>query len=290
MIPSPKVIRTARSLLRVIPVPVARALAAAGGTIAWALQGDRRQTLLENLSYTAPERAREHGRLARRTFRNLAVTAVDLFRLPDMAKRELQSLFEIRGIENLIEAQSKGRGTVIATAHLGPYELASACLASMDHLGYSVYGMMEDLDPKVLEALATYRAATGMQLINIKDGLRATYRVLNEGHIVCLVADRAVGDTKGTIEMPFAGGRRAVPTGPAVFAQGTGAALITAFASPNPGGKARYVMEFHPPLYAEGRGAEERERLMRVVVERMSAAVRRDPDQWFVFQPNWIKA
>ena len=49
-------------------------------------------------------------------------------------------------------------------------------------------------------------------------------------------------------------------------------------------------MEFDPPLYAEGRGAEERERLMKQVVERMSAAIRRNPDQWFVFQPNWIKA
>ena len=289
MIPSPAVIHTARKLLRVIPLPVARALAAVGGALAWALQGDRRRALLESLSYTAPERASEHGLLARRTFRNMAVTAVDLFRLPDMGKKELQSLFEIRGIENLIEAQSKGRGTVIATAHLGPYELASACLASMDHLGYTTYGMMEDLDPKVLEALATYRAATGMQLINIKDGLRATYRVLGEGHIVCLVGDRVVGDTKGTMEVPFAGGRRAVPTGPAVLAQGTGAALVTAFTSPNPGGKARYMIQFDPPIYAEGRGSEERERLMKVIVERMSAEVRRNPDQWFVFQPNWIK-
>jgi len=34
--------------------------------------------------------------------------------------------------------------------------------------------------------------------------------------------------------------------------------------------------------------AAERERLMTIVVERMSNAVRRNPDQWFVFQPNWI--
>jgi hypothetical protein len=47
-------------------------------------------------------------------------------------------------------------------------------------------------------------------------------------------------------------------------------------------------MEFDPPLIAEGRGAAERERLMTIVVERMSNAVRRNPDQWFVFQPNWI--
>lgn len=287
MIPSPTVIRTATRLLRVIPVPVARALAAVAGTVAWAVQGDRRRTVTGSLAYTAPDRAGEHGRLARRTFRNLALAAVDQFRLPSIASEELQSMFEIRGLEHVAEAQARGKGTVIATAHLGPYELAAACLAST---GYTVYGMHEDLDPEVLAALASYRSATGMKLVNIKDGLRAAYRVLNAGHILCLIGDRVVGDTRGVVEMPFAGGRRLIPTGPAVFAQGTGAALITAFTRRHPAGSARYLIEFDPPLYADGRGPEERERLMTILVERMSAVVRRDPDQWFVFQPDWIKA
>lgn len=273
-------------MLRITPVPLARALAAAGGTLAWAVQGDRRRVLLQNLEFTASERSlAERRQLARRTFRNLAVTAVDLFRLPNVAAAEVRSLFEIRGLEHVEAAQARGKGTVIATAHLGPYELAAACFAA---LGYSVYGMMEDLDPAVLDALATYRSATGMQLVNMKDGLRAAYRILGEGHILALVSDRAIGDTRGLIEVPFAGGRRLLPTGPAVFAQATGAALVTAFASMNPRGEPRYVMEFDAPLIAESRDAAERDRLMNLVAQRMGAAVQRNPDQWFVFQPNWI--
>jgi KDO2-lipid IV(A) lauroyltransferase len=286
LIPSAPVIRAAISLLRFTPVRLARALAAGGGTLAWAVQRDRRRILLENLSYTAADRTpAERRRMARRTFRNLAVTAVDQFRLPSMSPTELRSLFEIRGLEHVEAAQARGKGTVIATGHVGPYELAAACFAA---LGYTVYGMVEDLDPAVLDALASYRAATGMQLVNMKDGLRAAYRILGQGHILALVADRAIGAGRSAIEAPFAGGRRLLPTGPAVFAQATGAALITAFAWPNPAGEPRYVMEFDPPLIAESRDAAERERLMTIVVERMSNAVRRNPDQWFVFQPNWI--
>lgn len=286
MIPSPRVIRAAIALLRVTPVPIARALAAMGGYIAWATQGDRRRTLLENLSYTAADRSpAERRRMARRTFRNLAVTAVDQFRLPGMAPEDVRSLFEIRGLEHVNASQARGRGTVIVTGHLGPYELAAACFAT---LGYQVHGMVENLDPAVLEALASYRSATGMQLVNMKDGIRAAYRILGQGHILALVADRAIGDGRSAVEVPFAGGVRPVPTGPVVFAQATGAAIVTAFASPNPGKGARYLMEFDPPLIAEGRGEVERDRLMKVVVERMVAAVRRNPDQWFVFQPNWI--
>lgn len=286
MIPSAPVIRAAIRLLKVTPVPLARALAVVGGVIGWAVQRERRQTVAQSLSYTASDRTPAvRRRMVRRTFRNFAVTAVDLFRLPSMSPAELKSLFEIRGLEHVIASHARGRGTVIVTGHLGPYELAAACLAAH---GYRMYGMVENLDPTVLDALASYRSATGMQLVNAKDGLRAAYRILGENHILALVADRAVGDTRGIVEMPFAGGVRPLPIGPAVFAQATGATIITAFASPNPRGNPRYVMEFDPPLYPEGRDDADRRRLMRCIVERMEAAIRRNPDQWFVFQPNWI--
>lgn len=238
------------------------------------------------MSYLVPERSpSDQRRLARRAFRNFAVTAVDLFRLPNISAEEVREMFEIRGFEHVEAALARGRGLVIATAHLGPYELASACVGAM---GYPIHGMVENLEPEVLEALATYRSATGVQLVNMKDGLRAAYRILGQNHILALVADRAIGDTRGAIEVPFAGGTRLLPVGPAVFAQTTGAGLITAFTSPNPNRGPRYVIEFHPPLFAEGRDEAERVRLMQIVAQRISEAVQRHPDQWFVFQPNWI--
>jgi KDO2-lipid IV(A) lauroyltransferase len=287
LIPSAPVIRTAIKLLRVTPVPVARALAAATGTVAWVLQKNRREILLKNLSHTAPDRSpAERRRLARRTFRNLAVTAVDQFRLPSIDPKELRALFEIRGFEHVETSMARGKGTVIVTAHLGPYELASACVASM---GYKLHGMVENLDPVLLDAMAAYRAATGMQLVNSKDGLRAAYRILGQNELLALVADRAIGDARGAVDVPFAGGVRPLPIGPAVFAQATGAAIVTAFASFNPAGRPRYLMEFDPPLFSESRDEADRMRLMTRIVERMEAAIRRSPDQWFVFQPNWIE-
>jgi KDO2-lipid IV(A) lauroyltransferase len=206
--------------------------------------------------------------------------------LPSIDPKELQSLFEIRGLEHIDASQARGKGTVIVTGHLGPYELASACFAT---LGYKVHGMVENLDPALLDALAAYRSATGMQLVNMKDGLRAAYRVLGNNECLALVADRAIGETRGVIEVPFSGGIRPMPIGPAVFAQATGAAIVTAFASINPSRKPRYLMEFDPPIFAEGRDEVDRMRLMSQIVERMEAAIRRNPDQWFVFQPNWVE-
>ncbi|HEX6315981.1 MAG TPA: lysophospholipid acyltransferase family protein [Gemmatimonadaceae bacterium] len=287
MIPSAPVIRAAITLLRYVPVRLARILAAAGGTLAWMVQSERRETLIKNLSYIALDRSpSERRRLAKRTFRNLAVTAVDQFRLPSITPKELRDLFEIRGIEHLDTSLARGKGVIVVTGHLGPYELASACVAAM---GYPIHGMVENLEPALLEALASYRSATGMQLVNMKDGLRGAYRVLGQNHVLALVADRAIGDARGAIDVPFAGGKRPMPIGATVFAQATGAPIITAFAWRNPAGSPRYVMAFDPPVFAAGRDESERLRLLQHIVERMEVAIRRNPDQWYVFQPDWIE-
>jgi KDO2-lipid IV(A) lauroyltransferase len=286
LIPSARFIRSAIAVMRVTPPPIARGIAAAGGFLAWAFMRDRRETLLQNLANTAPDRTlAERRRLARRTFVNMAVTAVDLFRLPSISREALREMFEIRGLEHLDASQKLGKGTVLVTAHLGPYELASAFVASM---GYPLHGMMENLEPDLLDALAAYRASTGMKLVNMKDGLRAAYRVLGEGQVLALVADRVVGDTKGTLAVPFGAGVRLMPTGPAVFAQATGAPVVTGFACRHPAGKPRYLIEIDPPIVPQGRDAADRDRIMQRIVERTAAAVGKHPDEWYVFQPNWV--
>jgi KDO2-lipid IV(A) lauroyltransferase len=286
VVTSPGLVRAAIRLMGVIPVPLARVMAWVAGTIAWAAMGNRRRALHETLAYTAPGRSpAEHRRLARRTFRNMAGCAVDMFRMPTAGPGELIELFEIHNIEHLHAAQALGKGTVIVTGHIGPYELAGGSVASA---GYPMHAMVEDLDPEVLDALKSYRASTGMGIVNMRDGLRAAYRILRRGEILILVADRAVGDTRGAIEVPFAGGIRRFPTGPAIFSMTTGAPILIGFVSLNPDGKKRYRIDFDPPMLPEGRDDAERDRLTRHIACRIGQFVTDHPDQWFVFQPQWI--
>lgn len=272
--------------MRVVPVPLARACAVALGTVAWAMLADRRRTLLHSLELTAPDRSpRERRRLARRTFRNMASCVVDQFRLPSISPAELRSLFEVRGIEHLDRALAMGKGVVLVSGHIGPYELAAACVAAE---GYPVHGMVENLAPGILEALASYRAATGMGLVNMKDGIAEAYRILARGEAILLAADRAIGRARSAIELPFAGGVRPIPTGPAAFSIASGAPIIVGFASLNPARRPRYLMEFDPPLLPASNGDAERDRLTRVITDRIAGFVQAHPDQWFVFQPRWV--
>lgn len=286
MVTSVGVIRAGIRLMRVIPVPLARGIAMAAGTVAWYADGRRRRALLENLSYTARDRSlAARRRIGRRTFRKMASCVVDQFRLPTITLPELRDLFEERGIEHVRDALAGGKGVIVVSGHIGPYELAAGAVAAE---GYAVHTIIENLAPEVLDALASYRAATGLGLVNMKDSLREAYRILGRNEILLLAADRAIGEARSAIEVPFAGGRRRLPTGPAVFAQATGAPIIVGFVYRNPGPGRRYVIEFHAPVHAEGRGEEERNRLTRRIADEIGAFIMAHPDEWFVFHPHWI--
>jgi len=144
------------------------------------------------------------------------------------------------------------------------------------------------LDPDLLDALASYRQATGMRLISMKQGIRAAFRLLQDQQMLCLLADRVIGDTRGAVEVPFCDGVRPVPTGPATFAMATGAPVVVGYITLNPERPPRYLLEFEPPLIPGARGDEERLRLTRRITDRLAAAVRDHPDEWYVFQPQWV--
>lgn len=287
MIPAPRVVRLGVALLRLLPATPARWVARGIGALAFAVARDRRATLLENQSHLSPNAsAAERRRLARRTFQNLLDAAVDLFRLPSMSRGELEALVSVAGREHLDAALALGKGVVVATPHLGPYELGGAWLALA---GYPVHAMVEDIDPETNAALALYRQATGMKLISRRGGVRNALRLLRDRQVVLLVADRVVGGGSEGIGVPFGNAVRAVPTGPATLALATGAPIVVGHIARAAGGASRYLVQLEPLLTAAATGDTDRDRqaLTRRIAERLSDAVLSHPDQWFVFQPQW---
>jgi KDO2-lipid IV(A) lauroyltransferase len=236
-----------------------------------------------NASRLAPElSAQEWKRMARRTFINFFEAASDLFRLPSLRPDQIQAMITAEGMEHLHAAQALGRGVIVVTPHLGPYELGGAYVAS---LGLRVHAMVEDIDPETNAALASYRGAAGMKLISRSAGLRQMYRLLKEGQIVLLVADRVIGEGTEGIDVSWGAGRRPVPSGPAAFALATGAPIVSGYIVRRPAGSpTRYLLHLDAPIVATGLSRDD---LTRDVAARLADAVCQHPDQWYVFQPDW---
>jgi KDO2-lipid IV(A) lauroyltransferase len=197
----------------------------------------------------------------------------------------LGALAVIEGREHLDIALALGRGVIVVTPHLGPYELGGALLAS---LGYAVHAVVERLDAATLDALASYRAATGMGLVTRDAGARSLVRLLREGQVVLLVADRVVGGGEGVV-VPFGNGGRAVPTGPAALALATGAPVLVGAIVRTGTSVPRYRVHLEPALHPDrtGDAARDRDAFTRRLAARLAAFVTAHPEQWFVFQPDW---
>ena len=289
MITSSAVVRVAIRLMRVLPAAPVRWLARRVGELASVLAFRRRAIVMENLTWLAPVlSAGDRRRATRRTFANMLSAAVDLWRLPSLRPGELDALVGVEGREHLEAAVAMGRGVIVVTAHLGPYELAGAWLA---HQGYSVHAVVEELDPETSAALALYREATGMTLIPRSAGIRPLMRLLRDKHLVILVADRVVGQGTDALEVSFGRGRRAISTGPAALALATGAPIIVGVITTARTTPPQYLVHVNRAIVVTGTGAHrpDRDTITQRIGEELSAAAQAYPDQWFVFQPHWIR-
>ena len=287
MIPSATVVRAGVRLLGLMPAAPVRVLARAAGMAAGSLPTTRAATVRGNARRLVPTcDPREQRRIARRTFANLLDAAVDLWRLPTLSRGSLDALVRVEGREHVDAALSLGRGVVVVTPHLGPYELGGAWLA---HARYPVHAMVERLDAETNAALALYREATGLRLIPRSAGLRPALRLLRARQIVLLVADRVVGEGADGLEVPFGDGRRAIPNGPAALSIATGAPLVVGHIVRAHAASHRYLIRFEQALdiARSGDGHRDREALTREVGRRLSAVVQAHSDEWFVFQPDW---
>ena len=116
---------------------------------------------------------------------------------------------------------------MIGLPHSGNWDAAAVWL--VDWLGGPFMTVAERLKPESLyERFVAYRESLGIRVVPLTGGPRPSSELLREwvsdGGVVCLLVDRDLGRT-GT-PVTFFGRAATLPTGPAVLAAQTGAALV----------------------------------------------------------------
>ncbi len=110
--------------------------------------------------------------------------------------------------------------------------------------------------------------------------------MLAKNQVVALLCDR---DLQGNgVEVEFFGERTTVPGGPAFFALRTGAALLplgTYFAR----GFDQHETIVRPAINVQRSGSLriDMSAISQALVKELEFLIRRAPDQWHLFQPNW---
>ncbi len=199
--------RLVKALLRffaLLPLPANHALGAFIGWLAWVLPTPAKRITRINLDLCLPELSpAERRRLARRSLMEAGKTLTEtgpLWYWP--AERIRALLVGTHGAEAVDQALAAGYGAIVATPHLGSWEMAG-------HFGAMRWGITVLYRPPRLQALEqvmrTGRATLGARLARTDAaGIRTLYAELRAGRLVGILPDQDPGE-RGGVFAPFFG-------------------------------------------------------------------------------------
>ncbi len=275
--------------VRMLPEPVARAGFEAGGRWAAGREGTGVRQLRANLrvatggQLTEPELDELH----RKGMASYARYWQEAFRLPTLGIDRIRADTQVPGRELIARAREEGRGVVLALPHSGNWDAAGAWLA--DWLGEPFLTIAERLKPESLyRRFLEYRESLGMKVTPLTGGPKPGSEVLREwlvdGGVSCLLVDRNFGT--GGVPVTFFGRSTLMPSGAALLAARTGAALLPAVPRFDGAG---WRIQVHPevPVTGEGRLATRVTEAMQAVADVFTAGIAEHPEDWHMLGRIW---
>ncbi|MGH8930206.1 MAG: phosphatidylinositol mannoside acyltransferase [Egibacteraceae bacterium] len=280
-------------LARRLPEAVVFAGANLGGRLAWYLSPGLRAGITRNLARVVP--AGDLERCARDAFCSYARYWVESFRSTDLSGDDLDRRTTTSGFEHLDRALTEGKGVIVLLAHHGSWDVAARW--AEDH-GYHMAAVAEVIEPRRLfERFVRLRESIGLEVVPLQSGSGGSgqsssgvsgrhrgmrlARVLAANHLVGLLSDRDVGGS-GTVVQLF-GDAAALPRGPVVLSQRTGAPIVPITMLQRPG--RRWHLQVLPPVDVSGEAIESGVQLVAKAIEEL---IRLAPAQWHAFSPVFV--
>lgn len=259
-----------------LPLPLAHAL---GTLVGWGLilvPNELRRIARINLPLCLPDHSRaQHRALLHASLIETGKTMSEAGALWLWPRARLLALVRgVSGEEHLRAALAEGKGAIVATPHLGAWEIMGLYLSAF-------YPMTSLYRPPRLAALAALvragRERFGARLVPVDaGGVRALYRALGNGEVIGMLPDQEPGIGNGMYAPLFGVAANTLVLLPRLAIK-TGAPVIFCYAERLPRGRG-YHLHFVPaPPVINAAPVEHSVREMNKMVE---ALVRRCPQQY----------
>ena len=247
--------------------------------LAWPARRRATRSSLARVLGTDPTDPRV-DRLGRRMYRNYARYVVELMRLPSMAPGELASMVDFAAADDVEELRALGRGVILVGAHVGHNEAGAAAIA---HRGWPVAVIADDGEFRELFAhLKAQRETWGVRVIPWRS-LRELFSALRRKEMVGMLVDW--GYRGDGVPVRMFSEWTTLPPGPAVLAAKTGAIIGVLTTRMTRDG--RFVGDYGGSIEVASTEPAEIARAMQAIADVVETAIRRTPDQWWVFKPMW---
>jgi KDO2-lipid IV(A) lauroyltransferase len=268
------------ALIAGIPLSIGYFLARALTEVHLRVFPDRRHAALANLTAAMPGSSRrERLGVVRRMMASYNCFLFEFFRLPHLDRDELMRSVEVVGRENLEAAVARGRGVILASTHIGNWELGAIVLAQSGYTIHAVAG--QQLNRWLTPAVRQTKTEMAIHTIAIEDGFRKLLRALSRNEMVALMVDGDIYQHGTTVE--FMGRETQFAAGPGVLAQRTGAQIICGYCERLKSGRFRIVLEpaIDPAAHASVGSVN------TAVAACIEKHVLAHLDQWCIFRPLW---
>ncbi|MCB1033512.1 MAG: lysophospholipid acyltransferase family protein [Acidobacteria bacterium] len=276
-----------KGVLRALPHTGARRLGEALGTLSGVILRARRRVAADNLERAFPELPREEiEKLTRESFRHLGLSFCDSLSCGRFDAVEFCRRLTLEGIENLQQAEERGRGVFVMSAHLGCWE-AAALPVGLYQGPMDVVGRPLD-NPFLDRELTWLRTRFGNRTLDKRGAARSMMKVLRAGGRVGILIDQRPPPGDG-IEVPFFGVPSRTTTVLARMSLRTEAPVVPVYGFPEPRGRYRVVLR--APIEPDRGSAEtEDEAVLRLTTLYLAAVeeeIRRHPAQWMWLHARW---
>lgn len=267
-----------------LPEPLARRAPGGLGRLWHRLAPDgQREQVRRNLARAAghPSEA-ELERIVRAAYVSYARYWLDAFRLHTMDRDDVLSRTTEEDLDRIDDLLADGRGAILATGHLGSWDVGAFFSAPR---GWGMAVVAEVLEPRRLfERFVWLREQAGIEvypLVRGGDMIDRLEQVVRGGGLATLLADRDL-TRKGPI-VDFFGEPCRLPPGPAALARRTGRPVVVgAFVTE---GRDRYRAVVQDVVEISDLSVEDGTQVVARVLEEL---IGRFPEQWHVFVRNWL--
>ncbi len=276
-------------LLNLLPYHGALAV---GWSVAWLgfyLVGFRVKAALARINEVFPGRfsPRETRRIAWLSWRNFIFCAVEMIRIPSSTPGWIKSVVEAQHATDPIQEHLKttGQGAIIATIHMGSWEMAS--LTSLAY-GLPLFSLAAaQKNPLVDSYLNRLRAGSGFEtLLRTQTVLKGIIRKIREGKVLAILPD--VRAKMPGLHIRFLGRIMNAAGGMGLIARQTGAPIFPCVITRIGWGRHRY--RTFSPIWPDLKlsKTDDWQRMTQAVFDIFDRYIREQPEQWFWFNKRWV--
>jgi Kdo2-lipid IVA lauroyltransferase/acyltransferase len=266
--------------LEYLPLPAARMLGKAVTRLLDIAVPKLRKVALTNLAFAFPDRSLEsRNTIVDGVFASIARLLLAISRFPRLNASNIRDWIDYEGLENYLDAKKSGRGVLVATAHLGNWELSAFAHALMTE---TMHVMVRPLDnARIDDLVEARRRLSGNSLIEKKDAARLVIKALRANSAVGILIDQNTSPAEG-VWIDFFGKRACASSAFVKLAHHSGAAVVPGFALWNET-LGRYVLRFYPPVQMTGNVSVDTQAIHSIFEQ----IIRDHPEQWLWIHRRW---